>query len=75
MGNDTPYTRTMERALQILGSVERLAAELGASAADVQAWAGGFADPPPGVFLKAIDIVAQAGFPPPRDPAGARKQT
>lgn len=74
MGNDTPYTRTMGRALQILGSVERLAAELGASANDVEAWAGGVTDPPPGVFLKAIDIVAQAGFPPPRGPSGARKR-
>ena len=68
MGHDTPYTRTMERALQILGSAERLAAELGASVNDVEAWARGFTDPPPGVFLKAIDIVAQAGFPAPRGP-------
>jgi len=31
----------------------------GASVAEVEAWAAGLADPPPGVFLKAIDIVAR----------------
>ena len=58
--SDTAYTRTMHRALETLGSAERLASELGASVAEVEAWAAGRADPPPGVFLKAIDIVAQA---------------
>lgn len=60
MPGDTAYTRTMHRALETLGGAERLASELGASVAEVEAWASGLADPPPGVFLKAIDIVAQA---------------
>jgi DNA-binding transcriptional regulator YiaG len=61
MPRDTVYTRTMHRALETRGSAERLAIELGASVAEVEAWTAGRADPPPGVFLKAIDIVAQAG--------------
>lgn len=60
MSSDTAYTRTMRRALETLGGAERLASELGASIAEVEAWAAGLADPPPGAFLKAIDIVAQA---------------
>lgn len=59
MTADTTYTRTLRRALEALGSAAELAAALGATVAEVEAWAAGRADPPPGVFLKAIDIVAQ----------------
>jgi hypothetical protein len=59
MPSDTVYTRTMRRALETLGGVERLAGALDASVADVEAWAAGLADPPPGAFLKAIDVVAR----------------
>jgi hypothetical protein len=62
MPGDTAYTRTFRRAIETLGTAERLASELGASVADIEAWAKGFADPPPGKFLQAIDIVAQAGW-------------
>jgi hypothetical protein len=58
MPPDTAYTRTLRRALEVLGSEEVLAVALGASIAEIRAWAAGLADPPPGVFLKAIDIVA-----------------
>ena len=59
MTADTTYTRTLRRALEALGSAEELADALGATLAEVEAWAAGRTDPPPGVFLKAIDIVAQ----------------
>jgi len=59
MPSDTAYTRTMRRALETLGDVASLASALDASVAEVEAWAAGLADPPPGAFLKAIDIVAQ----------------
>lgn len=62
MPGDTAYTRTFRRAIETLGSAERLAGALGASVADIEAWAAGFADPPPGKFLQAIDIVARAGL-------------
>jgi DNA-binding transcriptional regulator YiaG len=62
MSGDNAYTRTFRRAIETLGSAERLARALGASVAEIEAWAAGFADPPPGAFLQAIDIVAQAGL-------------
>jgi hypothetical protein len=68
MSGETAYTRTMRRAIETLGGVERLANALGASVAEIEAWAAGLADPPPGVFLKAIDIVAQV-WPSPRGSA------
>ena len=59
MSRDTAYTRTFRRATETVGGVEGLASALGASVGEVEAWAAGLADPPPGIFLKAIDIVAQ----------------
>lgn len=61
MPGNIAHTRTFIRAIETLGSVERLALLLGASAAEVEAWAAGLAEPPPGAFLKAIDIVTHAG--------------
>jgi len=60
MSVDNAYTRTMHRALATMGSAAQLATALDASVAEVESWAGGLQDPPPGIFLKAIDIVAQA---------------
>lgn len=59
MSVDNAYTRTMHRAITTIGSAELLAAQLGASVAEVESWAAGLEDPPPGIFLKAIDIVAE----------------
>ncbi len=61
MTGDTAYTRTFRRAIETLGNAERLAAALGASVAEVEAWAAGLAIPPTSVFLQAIDIVADNG--------------
>ena len=63
---DTTYTRTLIRAIETLGSVERLADALGASSAEIEAWAAGRAEPPTSAFLKALDIVAHAGVRPAR---------
>jgi DNA-binding transcriptional regulator YiaG len=59
---DDAYTRTFRRAIDTLGSVERLARALGATVAEIEAWTVGTAVPPPGAFLAAIDIVAHAGI-------------
>ena len=59
MSVDNAYTRTIQRAIGMIGSAEQLAAQLGASVAEVEAWTVGLEDPPPGMFLKAIDIIAQ----------------
>ena len=61
MSPDTVYTRTLHRALDTLGSVEELAAALGVSVVEVEAWLAGL-EPPPGAFLRAIDIVAYGGI-------------
>lgn len=64
--SDDAYTRTFRRAIDTLGSVERLASALGASVTEIEAWTVGTAVPPPGAFLAAIDIVAHAGLMPTR---------
>jgi DNA-binding transcriptional regulator YiaG len=61
---DDAYTRTFRRAIDTMGSAERLARALGASVAEIESWANGTAVPPPGAFLAAIDIVAHAGIVP-----------
>jgi hypothetical protein len=66
MSGDTAYTRTFRRAIETLGGIERLAMALETTVAEIESWAAGLADPPPGVFLKAIDIVAHAGLLPRR---------
>jgi hypothetical protein len=48
-------------AIETMGSAEQLAKVLGASVGEIDAWTRRHADPPPGAFLKAIDVVTQAG--------------
>jgi DNA-binding transcriptional regulator YdaS (Cro superfamily) len=64
MAGDTPYTRTFIRAIETLGDIERLATALGTSVTVVELWVAGRANPPPSVFLRAIDIVADGGVVP-----------
>jgi hypothetical protein len=58
MFDETSHAGTFRRAIAAVGGAERLALALGASIAEVEAWAAGLADPPPGAFLRAIDIVS-----------------
>jgi DNA-binding transcriptional regulator YiaG len=51
-----------------VGSAEQLAHTIGASVAEIEAWALGNAHPPSSAFLKAIDVIAQIG----RVPAARR---
>lgn len=53
---DDAYTRAFRCAIDTLGSSERLAKALGASVAEIEAWALGAGVPPPGAFLAAIEI-------------------
>ena len=59
MSADTVYTRTFRRAMETLGDAERLSEAVGASVAEIEAWAAGHAHPPTSAFLKAIDVVAR----------------
>ena len=61
MAYESACTRTFRLAIETLGSTERLAKVIGASVAEVEAWATGNAYPPSTAFLKAIDVVAQIG--------------
>lgn len=60
VSRDTVYTRTIRRAIEMLGSVEALSRMLSVPVAEIEAWADGRWDPPPAAFLTAIDIVAQS---------------
>jgi hypothetical protein len=64
MSANTVYTRTMRSAVEAIGSPAQLAKVLGASAGEIEAWASGHTIPPPGVFLRAIDLLSQHGWNP-----------
>ena len=57
MSTDTPYARAFRRAIEILGSADRLAHALGSPVTDIEAWAAGIEHPPASAFLKAIDVI------------------
>lgn len=56
--SDTPSCRTMRRAAEDTGGIERLAQCIGCDAADLQHWYAGESLPPMMMFFKALDIVA-----------------
>lgn len=55
---DTPYAKAFRRAIETLGGAEQLAPAVGASVAEIEAWAAGISHPPTSAFLKAIDVIA-----------------
>ena len=57
----TPAVRTLQRALEALGSKERLASALKVSIAELETYLAQEASVPNQVFLDAIDIVAGKG--------------
>ncbi len=56
--SDTPRCRTVRRAVQHAGGIERLALCVGCDAEDVRHWYTGESLPPIVMFLKALDVVA-----------------
>jgi hypothetical protein len=60
---DTPQTRTLHRALDVLGSKSRLAAALRVSLSELDAYLTGEHRLPDDVYMGALDIVAHS----PRD--------
>ena len=50
--------RTLGRAIEIAGSIDKLAAFLELPVADLQGWFTGRAPTPPDVFLALVDIVS-----------------
>ena len=58
MQKETASIRTLRRALETVGSEERLAAALNVAPLDLVRWLSGESPPPDGVFMAALDIVA-----------------
>ena len=55
---DGAHLRTLNRALEIVGSKERLAIVLDVPASDLEQYLAGEAALPHGVFIEALEIVA-----------------
>jgi hypothetical protein len=51
--------KTLLRAAEILGGVERLSVYLGVPRADLLAWMAGNGEPPLPTFLLAVDVVLE----------------
>lgn len=74
-------SRTLQRAAEVLGGRDKLSRELRVPARDLDRWIAEEAEPPRGVFLRAVDIVleetpapgsSEPGDPPsPREASGA----
>jgi hypothetical protein len=74
---DRVYSRTFQKAAELLGSQKALARELQVPLADLEKWTAGAAKPPLAAFLKAIDLVLdetspQGGLSDPSDSAPPR---
>jgi len=89
MGNDCPmassvYSRTLQKAAELLGGRKKLARVLRVPVNDLESWIADEAKPPLNVFLRVVDLIidetgpaAESGesddSPPPRDAAGATR--
>ena len=56
--SNTPQSRTLYRALEILGGVAPLAKALKVPVETLARWLDGSAVPPVGAYLTALDVVA-----------------
>jgi hypothetical protein len=54
---DRVYSRTFQKAAELLGDRKALARELRVPLADLERWIAGTAKPPLQIFLRAIDLV------------------
>jgi hypothetical protein len=55
----TTYAKILLRALAIVGDQHQLARKLGVRPFQVKAWVEGLSEPPPDIFLRAVDIVLE----------------
>ena len=58
MGKDTAHTRTLRRAVEVVGSPEELAETLGVSPESLAAWLAGDQALPNEIYLRALDVVS-----------------
>jgi len=50
------YSAVFLRAAQLMGGMEHLAAHLGVPRDMIERWAAGQVEPPPEMFLRAVDV-------------------
>lgn len=53
------YSRTLQKAAELIGSPRKLARHLRVPLAELEKWLAGVAVPPTGTFLKAVDLVIE----------------
>jgi hypothetical protein len=53
----TVYSRTLQRACEVLGGLQPLAKHLGVAADDLARWIDARGEPPLHIFLAAVDVV------------------
>jgi hypothetical protein len=71
------YSRTLQKAADLIGGRARLCRHLHVPAAELQKWIDDKAVPPMGVFLRAVDLIIEETPPPgnasdPGEPAPPR---
>ena len=59
---ETPQSRTLKRALEVLGGPQQLAAALGVEPDEFAPWLAGETVPPTYVYVTALEIVARGGI-------------
>jgi hypothetical protein len=60
---ESPAARTLQRALESVGSQERLATVLAVDQEQLARWMSGAASPPHEIFLRALDLEFQDTLP------------
>ena len=71
------YSRTLQKASELIGGHARLCRHLRVPTPDLEKWLADKAVPPIGIFLRAVDLIlAETSVPPsdtgPDEPAGPR---
>jgi DNA-binding transcriptional regulator YdaS (Cro superfamily) len=56
MFNREVYAGVFQRSAELIGGMPELAAHLGVSPGVLEGWAAGRTEPPPEMFLRAVDI-------------------
>jgi hypothetical protein len=70
------YSRTLQKAAEVIGGQAKLCRHLRVPAAELQKWIDDKAVPPIGIFLRAVDLIIEETPPPadsgPGDPPAPR---
>jgi hypothetical protein len=64
------YSRTLQKAAELIGGQAKLGRHLRVPAAELQKWIDDKAVPPMGIFLRAVDLIIEE-TPPPVDSGGS----